>query len=338
MSLDRVLWEFLRKWQVPMLKLVGTVSGTERILLKDKDGKKLLVTGTTKPSDSTTGYAKGCIFIDTDVGAGSSGIYENVGTTTSCNFDALSAASPTAWDDIAAPDAAATIAFGTYAQTITSGKTNGDMLTVKGIGNFGDVSVMRVESSTGNPTDGTVLEAVSHDANVDPFVASALNKANAFVVQQDGKTAVANGLVLGAFGSEYMSVTVSLTAGEIKALRATKKELVAAPGSGKMLELVSAVLKLNYGSEVLTESVDNMVIQYNTSGVDATGAIEATGFIDASANTTYLVKAADIAAAASTNLENKALELFNTGDGEYGGNASADTTMTVIVNYRVHTL
>jgi len=66
---------------------VGTI--TVNILQKDAAGKILMATGTTVPTDATAGYAKGCIFIDTDVTTGSTGLYENVGTTTSCNFDAL---------------------------------------------------------------------------------------------------------------------------------------------------------------------------------------------------------------------------------------------------------
>ncbi|MDD2657201.1 MAG: hypothetical protein PHD04_00885 [Candidatus Pacebacteria bacterium] len=79
-------------------------------------------------------------------------------------------ATSTAFDDIGDPDGAGSIAFGTNAQTITSAKTDGDMLTISGIGNFGDVSVLKVEQKTGNPTDGTVLEVVSADAQCDALI------------------------------------------------------------------------------------------------------------------------------------------------------------------------
>jgi hypothetical protein len=148
----------------------------------------------------------------------------------------------------------------------------------------------------------------------------------------DGKK---TGLLAVIDDAEIHFDTVNLTNAEIKALRATKKELVAAPGAGKFIQLVSAVLILNYGTEVLTESTDNMVIQYHTSGIDATGAIEATNFIDASADTMIYVAPSAIAYNASTNLVNDALELFNTGDGEYGGNASLDTTMIVKIAYLI---
>jgi len=62
------------------------------VIEKDSSGDILRATGTTVPTDAETGFAKGCIFIDTDVVTGSSGLYENVGTTTSCNFDAFGGA------------------------------------------------------------------------------------------------------------------------------------------------------------------------------------------------------------------------------------------------------
>src|SRR5690348_5819671 len=63
--------------------------------------------------------------------------------------------------------------------------------------------------------------------------------------------------------------TVTLTNAEIKALRAAPKTLVAAQGSGKVIEFVSAVLKLSGGANALTESTDNMAIRYT----DGSGAI-----------------------------------------------------------------
>ena len=43
--------------------------------------------GTTVPTDGTAGYGKGCIFIDTDGGIGST-FYVNEGSLTSCDFNA----------------------------------------------------------------------------------------------------------------------------------------------------------------------------------------------------------------------------------------------------------
>lgn len=63
---------------------------TPTVIFQDGSGNVLLATGTTVPTDATAGYAKGALFIKTDVVTGTSGLYENVGTTSSCAFTGLS--------------------------------------------------------------------------------------------------------------------------------------------------------------------------------------------------------------------------------------------------------
>lgn len=129
---------------------------------------------------------------------------------------------------------------------------------------------------------------------------------------------------------------VSLTNAEMLALRATPKTLVAAPGTGKVLEFVSAVLLFDY-TGAYTETADNMAVKYTDgSGAIVSETIEATGFVDATADTmTNAIAKADVIVAKSGS-ENKALVLHNTGDGEYGG-GNASNAIRVKVAYRVHT-
>lgn len=128
---------------------------------------------------------------------------------------------------------------------------------------------------------------------------------------------------------------VSLTSANIKALRATPKELVAAPGAGKFIELISAQLLLDATATAYTESADNMAIKYeNGSGTTVSETIEATGFIDQTADTILKVAPAASAATAATAAVNKALVLHNTGDGEY---ATGTGVMRAKIAYRVHT-
>ena len=133
-----------------------------------------------------------------------------------------------------------------------------------------------------------------------------------------------------------ITAKVSLTVAEIKALRATPIELVAAQGADTLIQFVSAMFVLTAGSEVLSESADNMAIEYDDgSAVAVTGAIEATGFIDQAADTITNAIAVGDAIDASADVINKNIALLNTGDGEFAGNASDDAALDVYVTYRV---
>ena len=134
--------------------------------------------------------------------------------------------------------------------------------------------------------------------------------------------------------SEIRVDTVELSNSEIKNLAATPKTLVAAQGANTIVEFISAVLILDYGSEVLTESDDDLVIEFED-GQDLTASIEATGFMDAAADTIAAYPLVAVATLAASAASNKAVQLLND-SGEYAGNASNDTTMTVKVSYRVH--
>lgn len=67
----------------------AAASGVKR-LITDGSGDALLATGTAVPADAGAGYAKACLFIDTDVASGTTGLYVNVGTAASCVFKAVS--------------------------------------------------------------------------------------------------------------------------------------------------------------------------------------------------------------------------------------------------------
>jgi hypothetical protein len=52
------------------------------VLLEDGKGNALLATGTLSAPAVASGFAKGCLYIDTNVSSGTSGLYVNVGTIT----------------------------------------------------------------------------------------------------------------------------------------------------------------------------------------------------------------------------------------------------------------
>ena len=134
--------------------------------------------------------------------------------------------------------------------------------------------------------------------------------------------------------SVIQTKVVSLTNSEIKNLRATPKELVAAPGAGYMVQFLDASLFMDYGTNGLTETADNLEIRWGAAGT-AAATIECTGFIDQTADTMIHAYPAAAAALAKTVTDNKALVLQNNGDGEFGGNAANDTVMDVVVAYRI---
>jgi len=68
-------------------RIVGTPSIDIREY--DKDGMVVRAFGATVPTDADAGYAVGCLFVDTDGGAATT-VYMNEGTTSSCDFNAVS--------------------------------------------------------------------------------------------------------------------------------------------------------------------------------------------------------------------------------------------------------
>jgi hypothetical protein len=141
----------------------------------------------------------------------------------------------------------------------------------------------------------------------------------------------------GQGGADLKFTEVVIANADLKALRATPKTLVPAPGNGKMLEFLSAVLVLAAGSNALTESTANLAVKYqNAAGVQVSQTIDTTGFIDQTTHqVTYALPKID-PITARTGCENQPLVLHNLGAGEIAGNAANDATLRVKVSYRVH--
>jgi hypothetical protein len=239
----------------------------------------------------------------------------------------------------AVDDIALTITSGTGGEDIlltqTGGNDSGIIITTAGTGS--DAISLQMDGTGGgldvDTDDGAISIVADGAANGDITVDSeddmALTAAGDLTVTVTGTTTLPTSIL--------RTTSVELTNSDIKNLRGTPKELVAAPGAGALIEFISAILILDYGSDVLTESADNMAMEYDGgSAATASEAIEATNFIDQGADTiTTAVPVKDVIDAAS-DIVNKNLCLAQTGDGEYGGNGSNDSTMTVIITYRVH--
>jgi hypothetical protein len=127
--------------------------------------------------------------------------------------------------------------------------------------------------------------------------------------------------------------TVSLTNTNMLALRATPITVVAAPGAGYMIEFVGGWIFFDY-TGAYTETADNMALLWGSAGSAASATIECTGLVDATADTAIEIQPRSATAIAKTALDNKALVIHNTGDGEYGGGNAANV-VEVHVAYRV---
>lgn len=125
---------------------------------------------------------------------------------------------------------------------------------------------------------------------------------------------------------------VEITAIQLKAIRATAIPLVVAAeaGAGNAIIPMSVSLKFEAGTEVLTESADNLAVKY-AGGAEAM-TIETTGLLDQAADQN---RYQGVAEAVLTPVANTALVLQNTGDGEIAGNVSDDAKLYVRTYYRV---
>lgn len=129
------------------------------------------------------------------------------------------------------------------------------------------------------------------------------------------------------------TVTVEVSSAELLALRATPKTLVAAPGAGSVLEFVSAVLLLDATATAYVESSADLGIRYTDgSGAQVSETIEATGFIDQTADTMTVARPKADPIVAATGAANQPLVLHNLGAGEY---TTGTGVLRVKVAYRV---
>jgi hypothetical protein len=129
--------------------------------------------------------------------------------------------------------------------------------------------------------------------------------------------------------------TLSVTTGQLKALRATPKTIVPAPGAGKIIEFISGTVFLDYGTTQYAEDAggSNLAVRYTDgSGVQVSDDIEMTGFITQAGDYVTGVRKKVDAIVAKAGCENAALVLHNIGAGEL---VTGDSVIRIQVAYRV---
>ena len=125
---------------------------------------------------------------------------------------------------------------------------------------------------------------------------------------------------------------VEITAAEILDLYTTPKELVAAPGAGKIIELISLELALDYVSAAYsTADVGNIAVRYTDAGGAAVSVdLASVGFIDEEADQLRLLMKL---ATNVTPVVNAALVLAVDGSADP---TAGDSPIHAKVAYRVH--
>lgn len=154
-----------------------------------------------------------------------------------------------------------------------------------------------------------------------------------------GTTEIADDAITSAKIAEGVIQTakVTLTADEIVGTgagcigHAGGAVLVAAPGTGKLLEFVSAVLSYNFDTAAYTGGGDDNVIRQGSTAVSA--AIAGADLLEDTADDIAYVNAlsaADVKLTANSTLNLKGTALTQPG--------TAAGTLDVFITYRVHTL
>lgn len=307
-GLDAFIYRLMRKGEFPgFLKVVGKTVGTVKVLMKDSAGKILLATGTTVPTDSTAGYAKGCIFIDTDVGAGSQGMYINVGTTAACNFDIVTT--------IGAGDiATANIANDAVTLDKLANITRGSIL----VGGAADAPTKLVAKTSGQILvgDGNDLKSVAVSGDV--------------TLAANGAVTIGAKKVLSTMLADAVIHVDKVSISKDDILTATTiKTLVAAPATGYYLDFISATLTFKYSTAQYTDG-GNISIGF-VGGSALTGVASAANSFGKDSDT--ILQFVPLSTAANTLVKETALGLLTAGQFTDPGTAAG--TAEVTIAYRI---
>ena len=136
-------------------------------------------------------------------------------------------------------------------------------------------------------------------------------------------------LVPGVFaqGGTVQTATVTLTSAQLRHLHASPVQLVATPGAGQFVDIISAAYQYKVGSTPYSTDAGGSFVIWPS----AIYPIAATGFIDQTSNT-VAVAGKSTETVYQTVVENTAIMLRNDSATEWSG---GDGTVTITVSYRV---
>jgi hypothetical protein len=135
-------------------------------------------------------------------------------------------------------------------------------------------------------------------------------------------------------------VTLNITSAQIKALHGTPIQVVAAPGSGKVLCLISPIYgKFNYGGTNVFVAAGSQTIALYWGTATTNGDVLANAQLTGSTSVYTATTTSTHTGTAFASIENLALNLYNpAAAGEITGNAANNNTFTVSFFYYTVTL
>lgn len=185
-------------------------------------------------------------------------------------------------------------------------------------------------------TAGQVLQ--SGGASADPSYSTATYPSTAGtsgnVLTSDGT----NWTSAAATGGGAVTITGSLTNAQIKSLHGTPVQIIAAQGSGKVIQVISACGKMNYGgTNVFTAGAGQQISLYyaTTTGLFP---VVTNAMIVASATQFSSQTNGIVISGANTLTDNTAVNLWVSNATEITGNAANNNTVTYSVTYQVITI
>ncbi len=141
--------------------------------------------------------------------------------------------------------------------------------------------------------------------------------------------------------SELLVAKLTLTSAQIKALRATPIEIVAAPGAGKVIMPISAYYYFLYGGTDAFTNLQTCAVRINNAGtltqIYELGPI-GLGGTTSSFSQTSLVSSTSPLTSVPTDMINRQAIFKNVGASEITGNASNNNTLSIAMIYYVWTL
>lgn len=163
-------------------------------------------------------------------------------------------------------------------------------------------------------------------------------------------TAGTSGNVLTSDGTNWSSsapssgtwsvISGNLTNAQVKALHGTPIQIIAAPGSGKVVQIGNFIGKLDYGGNnaFTAGAAQTIDIYYGTATTAGTIALLSNISITSTSDQTHLCNTTSITAAASTTYDNIAINLYNPVATEITGNAANDNLVYYNITYRIVTI